>query len=126
MKIAKRYEKVLVHNGTVLNPQELENFVACPDPKNIRDFYFCIFGLKECPYENGYYYGRLRFPKEYPHKPPAIEMITPNGRFETNKRLCMSMSDFHPESWNPLWGVSTIIVGLISFMITDDRTVGSI
>ena len=23
-------------------------------------------------------------------------MITPNGRFATNTRICMSMSDFHP------------------------------
>eukprot|EP00965_Chrysotila_dentata_P083261 2746833-Pleurochrysis_carterae.AAC.2 len=22
-----------------------------------------------------------------------------SGRFETNKRLCLSMSDFHPETW---------------------------
>jgi ubiquitin-protein ligase len=25
------------------------------------------------------------------------------------------MSDFHPESWNPLWGVSLILLGLQSF-----------
>ena len=29
-------------------------------------------------------------------------MITPNGRFAVNTRLCVSMSDFHPETWNPV------------------------
>lgn len=43
--------------------------------------------------------GKLIFPKEYPYKPPSIMMLTPNGRFKLNSRLCLSMSDFHPESW---------------------------
>lgn len=36
------------------------------------------------------------------------------------------MSDFHPESWNPMWSVSTIITGLISFMVETAPTLGSI
>lgn len=43
-------------------------------------------------------------------------MITPSGRFQINTRLCLSISDFHPDTWNPSWTVSTIIMGLISFM----------
>lgn len=30
-------------------------------------------------------------------KPPSVIMITPSGRFQPNARICMSMSDFHPE-----------------------------
>ncbi|KAK0597948.1 hypothetical protein LWI29_030116 [Acer saccharum] len=26
------------------------------------------------------------------------------------------MSDFHPESWNPMWSISSILTGLLSFM----------
>ena len=29
-------------------------------------------------------------------------MLTPNGRFKVATRLCLSMSDFHPETWNPM------------------------
>jgi ubiquitin-conjugating enzyme E2 J2 len=36
------------------------------------------------------------------------------------------MSDFHPESWSPIWRVSTIIEGLISFMLGDEITTGAI
>jgi len=50
------------------------------------------------PYAGGQYHGKLIFPSDYPYKPPAIMMLTPNGRFNTNTRLCLSMSDFHPES----------------------------
>ena len=60
----------------------------------------------------------LRFPAEYPFRPPSIYMITPNGRFKPNTRLCLSISDFHPDTWNPSWSVSTILTGLLSFMVS--------
>lgn len=44
-------------------------------------------------------------------------MITPNGRFQSNTRLCLSMSDFHPDTWNPAWSVESILKGLLSFMV---------
>ena len=65
----------------------------------------------------GFYLGKLVFPKDYPFKPPRIMMITPNGRFQTNTRLCLSISDFHPDTWNPAWSVATILTGLLSFMV---------
>jgi ubiquitin-conjugating enzyme E2 J2 len=53
-------------------------------------------------------------------------MITPSGRFKTNTRLCLSISDYHPKTWNPAWSVSTILTGLLSFMVSDESTAGSI
>ena len=85
--------------------KSFDNFLACPDSNNIFRWYYVIWDLTDCPYEGGCYFGTIIFPKEYPLKPPGIEMITPNGRFEINKRICMSMSDYHPESWNPAWNV---------------------
>lgn len=41
-------------------------------------------------------------------------------------RLCLSISDYHPDSWNPAWSVSTILTGLLSFMIEKNPTMGSI
>eukprot|EP00913_Durusdinium_trenchii_P014124 g13257.t1 len=73
----------------------------------------------------GCYHGKVIFPSEYPHAPPAILMMTPSGRLETRKRLCLSMTDFHPESWNPAWSVETILVGLLSFFISEERGYGS-
>jgi hypothetical protein len=47
----------------------------------------------------GWYHGKLKFPPDYPFAPPGIMMHTPSGRFEVNMRLCLSMSDYHPETW---------------------------
>ncbi|EER03434.1 ubiquitin-conjugating enzyme E2, putative [Perkinsus marinus ATCC 50983] len=100
---------------------------AMPSTKNMLEWHFVVFDLPEdTPYYGGVYHGKLVFPQMYPLKPPAIYMITPNGRFETHTKLCLSMSDFHPESWNPSWRVETILIGLVSFMLdkTEPRTTG--
>ena len=116
MQLAKRH----------LKGGSLDNFVASPDVNNLYIWHYVLFGLSDCPYEGGYYMGRIIIPKEYPLKPPGIEMVTPNGRFEVNKRICMSMSDYHPETWNPLWNIEKIILGLLSFMVQDELTTGCV
>jgi len=99
---------------------------AVPNESNILEWHYVIEGSAGTPYRGGYYHGKLIFPKEYPLKPPSVLMLTPSGRFKPNRRLCLSMSDFHPESWNPMWSVSTILTGLYSFMIENASTLGSI
>lgn len=98
---------------------------AEPDPSNILEWHYVIKGPEETPYEGGYYHGKIEFPGEFPFKPPAVYMITPNGRFITNEKICLSITDYHPETWNPAWSVSTILTGLLSFMLEKTYTFGS-
>ncbi|GAB9474137.1 Ubiquitin-conjugating enzyme e2 [Globisporangium polare] len=109
-----------------LQRSPVENIQAAPLEKNILEWHYVITGTADSPYAGGYYHGKLRFPPEYPMKPPAVLMLTPNGRFEVNRRICLSMSDFHPETWNPVWAVASILTGLYSFMLEDQMTTGSI
>lgn len=102
------------------------NVYTTPLESNLLEWHYVIEGSDDTPYEGGFYWGKLIFPKQYPLKPPSVMMLTPNGRFKTGRRLCLSMSDYHPESWNPMWSVSTIITGLISFMAESSATLGSI
>jgi ubiquitin-conjugating enzyme E2 J2 len=90
------------------------------------DRHYVVRGPEGTPYSSGLYHGKLQFPSEFPFKPPAIYMLTPNGRFKCNVRLCLSISDYHPDSWNPAWSVSTILTGLLSFMVEKNPTMGSI
>ncbi|XP_033641864.1 ubiquitin-conjugating enzyme E2 J2-like [Asterias rubens] len=99
---------------------------ASPLSSNILEWHYVVRGPEGTPYEGGLYHGKLVFPREFPFKPPSIYMITPNGRFKCNTRLCLSISDFHPDTWNPAWSVSTILTGLLSFMVEKNPTLGSI
>ncbi|KAJ7080830.1 UBC-like protein [Mycena belliarum] len=99
---------------------------AAPDEKNILIWNFLIRGPSDSPFAGGEYHGVLQFPSEYPFKPPGIKMLTPSGRFHPDKKICFSMSDFHPGTWNPAWSVATILTGLLSFMLSDEMTTGSV
>lgn len=88
-------------------------------------------------------------------KPPSIILLTPNGRFEINKKICLSISGYHPETWyennlwkilsgesfasdinpqffptknrQPSWSVRTALLALIAFMPTKgNRAIGSL
>jgi ubiquitin-conjugating enzyme E2 J2 len=100
--------------------------IARPLSSNILEWHYVVRGAKDTPYEGGYYHGKLVFPADFPFRPPSIYMITPSGRFQTDTRLCLSISDFHPDTWNPSWTVSTILMGLTSFMNENTPTYGSI
>ncbi|KAI9229060.1 MAG: ubiquitin-conjugating enzyme/RWD-like protein [Piptocephalis tieghemiana] len=99
---------------------------AKPLESNILEWHYVIQGPPDTSYTGGEYHGKLVFPKEYPFKPPAIYMFTPSGRFATNTSLCLTMSEFHPNLWNPAWSVATILNGLLSFMCSEESTSGSV
>ncbi|KAI8468077.1 MAG: ubiquitin-conjugating enzyme/RWD-like protein [Monoraphidium minutum] len=100
--------------------------LAAHPTSNLLEWHFVLEGAAGTDYEGGVYHGRLVFPPNYPFKPPSILMVTPNGRFATNTKLCLSITDYHPESWNPMWSVGTILTGLLSFMYDSQPTTGSI
>jgi ubiquitin-conjugating enzyme E2 J1 len=58
-------------------------------------------------------------PPSYPLRPPSFRFLTPSGRFETNREICLSISGHHEETWQPAWGIRTALVALRSFMETD-------
>jgi len=97
-----------------------------PLETNILEWHYVIEGTPDSYYAGGFYHGKLVFPPEYPLKPPSILMFTPSGRFKINHRLCLNVSDYHPESWNPMWSVSTILTGLHTFMLDTSPTFGSV
>lgn len=100
--------------------------IAHPSEKNILEWHYILTGPPDTPYDGGQYWGTLMFPPDYPFAPPAIRMHTPSGRFQPSTRLCLSISDFHPKSFNPAWEVSTILTGLLSFMTSEEMTTGSV
>lgn len=44
-----------------------------------------------------------------------------------NKKICLSISGHHPESWQPSWSIRTALLALIAFMPTAAAgTIGSL
>lgn len=118
--------KRLTREYAALSANPPEYITALPSENNILEWHYVLTGPPDTPYTGGQYWGTLVFPSDYPFAPPAIRMHTPSGRFRCSERLCLSISDFHPKSFNPAWEVSTILLGVLSFMTSEEMTTGSI
>ena len=46
-------------------------------------------------------------------------LLTPSGRFETGVKICLSITQHHPDHWQPAWGVRTALTALQSFFPTE-------
>lgn len=118
--------KRLTQEQKLIRASPPEFIKATPEEGNILVWYYVLDGPQGTPYEGGKFLGKVKFPPDYPFAPPSIMMTTPNGRFKTDTRLCLSISDFHPKDWNPIWNAGTILTGLLSFMVGTDQTHGSV
>jgi len=100
---------------------------AAPLEDNLFEWHFTVRGPVDTDYQGGFYHGRIVLPAEYPMKPPNIIILTPNGRFEVGKKICLSISTHHPESWQPSWSIRTALLAIIGFMPTPGQgTIGSL
>eukprot|EP00547_Thalassionema_nitzschioides_P003368 CAMPEP_0194200214 /NCGR_PEP_ID=MMETSP0156-20130528/920_1 /TAXON_ID=33649 /ORGANISM="Thalassionema nitzschioides, Strain L26-B" /LENGTH=331 /DNA_ID=CAMNT_0038925187 /DNA_START=11 /DNA_END=1006 /DNA_ORIENTATION=+ len=104
-----------------------DQYHAAPLEDDMFEWHFTIRGAVGTDFEGGVYHGRILLPPEYPFKPPHILFLTPSGRFETGKKICLSFSAFHPELWQPAWGIRLILEALIAFLPTPaDGAIGAL
>ena len=100
------------------SPNPSPAFHAAPvSDSDLHEWHFTLLGPPSpSPYEGGLYHGRITLPPTYPLKPPNFRFLTPSGRFEVNREICLSISGFHEETWMPAWGVRTALTALRTFM----------
>ncbi|KAL1849714.1 hypothetical protein Plec18167_005297 [Paecilomyces lecythidis] len=104
-------------------PSPSPHFCAHPvSDENLFDWHFTIAGPPApSPYANGIYHGRIVLPPQYPLRPPSFRFLTPSGRFEVNREICLSISGHHEETWQPAWGIRTALIAIRSFMDADAK-----
>lgn len=86
-------------------------------------FYFMLKGDDTSDYKNGYYIGQIILPADYPKTPGDFYILTPNGRFTINSKICLTNSGYHKESWSPIWNIKNMVIGFVSIFL-DDSTRG--
>lgn len=110
----------------VLNASHGTFFHAAPLESDLFEWHFSVRGPPDTSFADGVYHGRIVLPAEYPLKPPEIILLTPNGRFEVGKRICLSVTAHHQETWQPSWGIRTILTALVGFMPSKAEGVGAL
>ncbi len=122
--LASRYNarnpsvKRILQEVKELQEDDSTDYAAEALEHDIFEWHFAIRGPPDSDFAGGIYHGRILLPPEYPFKPPDFMMLSPSGRFETGKRICLSISQHHPEHWQPSWSVRTALTALIAFLPT--------
>tara|TARA_B100000767_G_scaffold166730_1_gene156125 strand:+ start:783 stop:1886 length:1104 start_codon:yes stop_codon:yes gene_type:complete len=124
-------KRILREQREMLASDEDENESWCVHAEmcedDIFEWHFAIMGAEGSEFEGGIYHGRILLPPEYPFKPPSFMLLTPSGRFETMTKICLSITQHHPEHWQPSWSVRTALLAVRAFMPTPaDGAVGSL
>ncbi|KIX08549.1 uncharacterized protein Z518_03205 [Rhinocladiella mackenziei CBS 650.93] len=125
MAASPTIRRLLKETAELSSPSSNPNpaFFAAPvSDADLHEWHFTLLGPPEpSPYGGGMYHGRISLPSQYPLKPPNFRFLTPSGRFEVNREICLSISRFHEESWMPAWGVRTALTALRSFMAEEGQ-----
>lgn len=86
---------------------------------------FLYKGDDDSEFGGGYFLGEVLLHPEYPRKAGDVRMLTPNGRFEAGKMICMDNTAFHQNDkaggMKAGWNVWTIIMGFISIWTDEDE-----
>lgn len=111
--------KRILKEASELANQPSADYHAAPLETDLFEWHFTLRGAPSpSPFEGGMYHGRIVLPPAYPLKPPSFRFLTPTGRFEVNREICLSISGHHEETWQPAWGIRTALVAIRSFMDT--------
>ncbi|EME47545.1 hypothetical protein DOTSEDRAFT_77825 [Dothistroma septosporum NZE10] len=114
--------KRILKEASELANQPSADYHAAPLEKDLFEWHFTLKGPPApSPFDGGIYHGRIVLPPAYPLKPPSFRFLTPTGRFEVNREICLSISGHHEETWQPAWGIRTALVAIRSFMDTDAK-----
>ncbi|KIW03453.1 uncharacterized protein PV09_05223 [Verruconis gallopava] len=108
--------KRIMREAAELTSNPSPDYHAAPLDSDLFEWHFTLRGPADSPFSAGIYHGRITLPPQYPLRPPSFRFLTPSGRFECNREICLSISGFHEETWQPAWGIRTAILALRSHM----------
>ncbi|KAI9834286.1 MAG: hypothetical protein M1826_004210 [Phylliscum demangeonii] len=108
--------KRILREASELSTSPSGDYHATPLEANLFEWHFTVRGPPGSAYSAGLYHGRISLPATYPLRPPSFRFLTPSGRFEANREICLSISGHHEETWQPAWGIRTALVALRAFM----------
>ncbi|XP_077996936.1 ubiquitin-conjugating enzyme E2 Z-like [Glandiceps talaboti] len=95
-----------------------------PDKDDITKVHALITGPFDTPYEGGFFYFLIRFPPDYPIRPPRVKLITTgdgkvrfNPNLYRNGKVCLSiLGTWSGPAWSPAQSLSSVLISIQSLM----------
>ncbi|KAI9251721.1 ubiquitin-conjugating enzyme/RWD-like protein [Sporodiniella umbellata] len=104
------------------------NCSAGPKGDDMYEWISTISGPDDSPYAGGTFFLDIRFPKEYPFKPPKIAFRTRIYHCNINSQGAICL-DILKDNWSPALTISKVLLSICSLLTDanpDDPLVGSI
>jgi ubiquitin-conjugating enzyme E2 D/E len=100
-----------------LQENPVSNCSAGPlDEKEITTWSATIFGPEGTPYHGGVFNLEVKFPPEYPFKPPLIRFITPIYHCNINRSGGICLDILKEKQWSPALTISKVLLSICSLM----------
>jgi len=107
----------------IKNPLDSQGIHYIHDESDMLKGYALIIGPKETPYQYGYYFFRIEYPYDYPHRPPTVKYLTNDGstRFHPNLyrngKVCLSiLNTWKGDQWSSCQSISSILLTIVSVL----------
>jgi ubiquitin-protein ligase len=94
------------------------------------DLWFVLVLNLDYPYRGGEYIFRLKFKDTFPHHPPSLSCLTPNGVYQDNGGpICISIGEFHANGqgsygWRPALGARGFVREVVNGLLCPDELGG--
>lgn len=121
-----RFHKVCIaqFNKATKEPHELLKFAIKPNASNIWYVMLTNFSGDNDEYAFGHdnksygeYLVRIELPDKFPFEPPHFYFMTPNGVYDCEKKVCVSIGEYHKDQYRATLGVPGFCNQLVSGLI---------
>ena len=115
--------KRIISDIIEFNQDPPENIFIDVDKDNITNIKALIIGPKGTPYEDGYYFFKIKMPNDYPQSSPKVKFETIDGKVRFNPNLyqcgkvCLSiLGTWDGPSWTPANTLKSVLLSIQSLM----------
>ena len=107
----------------IKNPLIEQGIYYIHDDTDMMKGYAMIIGPSDTPYFGGFYFFKLKYPRDYPYAPPIIKYYTNSNAIRFNPNLytcgkvCLSiLNTWRGEQWTSCQTISTVLLTLCTIL----------
>lgn len=114
-----RSAKIALAHFKKATKEPVEQLKFYIDPDDVKKFYVMIHhaGGNDDEYQDGEYIARIELPEDFPFSPPSFYFMTPTGLYAVEKKVCISIGEYHKDEYRAALGLLGFTKELLNGLI---------